>query len=96
MRGLAAGAHILKGRPHVLQAVAKGIVEFCQGATLHHGPGHHRIEGQAPQQGMAVFGAFRGDGIGLVHIEISLVDDDGQRDAEMPAQIGHAAEIVAA
>ena len=44
---------------------------------------------------MAVFGAFRGDGIGLVHIEISLVDDDGQRDAEMPAQIGHAAEIVA-
>ena len=57
MRGLAAGAHILKGRPHVLQAVAKRIIEFCQGATLHHGPGHYRIEGQPPQPGLAVFGA---------------------------------------
>ena len=86
-RGLAAHAQVLKGRPHVLQAIAQGIMAFGQGLTADHDLSHQRIEGERAEQGMPVRRALRGDGRAFLCIEIRLVDDDGQRDAEMTAEL---------
>ena len=44
---------------------------------------------------MTVLGAHGRNGVGLGGVEIRLVDNDRQRNAEMAAQVGHAGEVVA-